>query len=123
MVSFAIWQTPAAPPGRSRPRSWCPLAPGGVVGARGWPDPHTLRLAGVRSPAELLGFYHGVPQTQRTTSYALVPPDKISIYQRPIELQCRTADQVRAMAPRVVRHELAHHFGLSDDRLREIGAY
>ncbi|MBU0492307.1 MAG: metallopeptidase family protein [Chloroflexi bacterium] len=88
-----------------------------------WPDPHTLRLAGVRSPAELLGFYHGIPQTQRTTSYALVPPDKISIYQRPIELQYRTADQVRATVQRVVRHEIAHHFGISDERLREIGAY
>lgn len=88
-----------------------------------WPDSHTLRLAGVRSPAELLGFYHGVPQTRRTTGYGLVTPDKISIYQRPIELQCHTPEQVHEMVHRVVKHELAHHFGLDDDRLREIGAY
>jgi len=88
-----------------------------------WPDRHTMRLSGVHSPAGLLGFYHGVPQTQRTHNYALVAPDKISIYQRPIELRCHTAEQVRAMVHRVVRHELAHHFGLGDDRLREIGAY
>lgn len=88
-----------------------------------WPDPYTLRLAGVRSPYELLGFYHGVPQTHRTSHYGLVEPDRISIYQRPIEAQCRTTEEVRALARRVVLHEIAHHFGIDDDRLREIGAY
>jgi len=88
-----------------------------------WPDRRTLRLAEVYSPADLLGFYHGVPQTVRTTSYALVPPDKITIYQGPIELRCHTAKEIRATVQRVLRHEIAHHFGLSDERLREIGAY
>ena len=88
-----------------------------------WPDAHTLRLAGVRSRWGLLGFYHGVPQTQRTTSYALVPPDRISIYRYPILHVCRTAVEVREMVGRVVRHEIAHHFGISDDRLHELGAY
>ncbi len=88
-----------------------------------WPDRETLRLAGVRHPASLLGFYHGVPQTKRTRNYGLVLPDKISIYQRPIEMRCRTLEEVRSTIQRVLRHELGHHFGLSDDRLREIGAY
>jgi predicted Zn-dependent protease with MMP-like domain len=88
-----------------------------------WPDRATLRLAGVHHPAMLLGFYHGVPQTKRTHHYGLVLPDKISIYQRPIEMRCRTQEEVRSTIQRVVRHELGHHFGLSDDRLREIGAY
>jgi predicted Zn-dependent protease with MMP-like domain len=88
-----------------------------------WADRETLRLAGVRHPAMLLGFYHGVPQTKRTHHYGLVLPDKISIYQRPIEMRCRTQEEVRSTIQRVVRHELGHHFGLSDDRLREIGAY
>jgi predicted Zn-dependent protease with MMP-like domain len=88
-----------------------------------WPDRATLRLAGVRNPASLLGFYHGVPQTKRTHSYGLVLPDKITIYQRPIEMRCRTLEEVRSTIHRVLRHEIAHHFGLSDDRLREIGAY
>jgi len=88
-----------------------------------WPDPETLRRANVRHPAELLGFYHGVPQTKRTHNYGLVLPDKITIYQRPIEMRCRTTEQVRATIHHVLRHEVAHHFGLSDDRLREIGAY
>jgi predicted Zn-dependent protease with MMP-like domain len=88
-----------------------------------WPSRETMRLAGVRSPAQLLGFYHGVPQTKRTRAYALVTPDKISLYQRPIEMRCRTAEAVRATIQRVLRHEIAHHFGIDDAHLRHIGAY
>jgi predicted Zn-dependent protease with MMP-like domain len=88
-----------------------------------WPDRATLQLAGVHHPASLLGFYHGIPQTKRTHNYGLVLPDKISIYQRPIEMRCHTPEQVRSTVHRVLRHELGHHFGISDDRLREIGAY
>jgi len=88
-----------------------------------WPDRETMRLAGVRHPAQFLGFYHGVPQTKRTHNYGLVLPDKITIYQRPIEMRCSTAEQVRTTIRRVLRHEVAHHFGLDDARLREIGAY
>jgi predicted Zn-dependent protease with MMP-like domain len=53
----------------------------------------------------------------------LVLPDKISIYQRPIEMRCRTPQDVRRMVHHVLRHEIAHHFGLDDARLHEIGAY
>jgi len=88
-----------------------------------WPDQETLRLAKVRSPTQLLGFYHGVPQTRRTHRYMLVLPDKISIFQRPIEMRCRTAEDIRRTIHRVLRHEIAHHFGINDERLREIGAY
>jgi predicted Zn-dependent protease with MMP-like domain len=88
-----------------------------------WPDRRTMRLAGVRHPTQLLGLYHGVPQTKRTHNYGLVLPDKISIYQRPIEMRYHTPEEVRSAIHRVLRHELGHHFGLSDDRLREIGAY
>jgi len=88
-----------------------------------WPDRETMRKAEVSHPAQLLGFYQGVPQTKRTHRYGLVLPDKISIYQRSIEMRCRTKAQVRATIGRVLRHEIAHHFGLDDDRLRAIGAY
>lgn len=88
-----------------------------------WPDRHTLALAGAVSRYDLLGFYHGVPKTARPHDYSNVAPDKISIYQRPIEAQCRTLEEVRDLVGRVVRHEIAHHFGIDDERLREIGAY
>lgn len=88
-----------------------------------WPDRRTMRLAGVRSPADLLGFYHGVPLTRRTSGYMLVLPDKISIYRQPILMRCRTPEEVRAMVARTLRHEIAHYFGIDDERLEEIGAY
>jgi len=88
-----------------------------------WASQETLRQAGVGNPMQLLGFYHGIPLTERTHSYYLVLPDKISIYRQPILAQCRTREQVRALVQRVVRHEIAHHFGIDDERLSEIGAY
>jgi predicted Zn-dependent protease with MMP-like domain len=88
-----------------------------------WPDAETMRLAGVRHRADLLGFYHGVPRTGRTHDYGLVLPDKISIYQRPIEMRYRTVAEIREAVHHVLRHEIAHHFGIGDERLREIGAY
>ncbi|MGQ9489279.1 MAG: metallopeptidase family protein [Anaerolineae bacterium] len=94
-----------------------------VIVVEDWPDRATLRAAGVRSPYGLLGFYHGVPQSQRTSHYGLAAPDKISIYRRPIEAQCRTVEELRSLVKRVVYHELAHHFGIDDNRLLEIGAY
>jgi len=88
-----------------------------------WADRETLRAAGVRRPEDLLGFYHGIPLTKRTSGYMLVAPDKISIYRQPILLQCRTLDEARQLAQHVVQHEIAHYFGISDERLHELGAY
>ncbi len=88
-----------------------------------WPDPETLRLARVRHPWNLLGFYHGIPLPARTMDYGLVPPDTISIYRQPILRMVRTREQARAQVMHTVRHELAHYFGIDDDRLLQIGAY
>jgi predicted Zn-dependent protease with MMP-like domain len=88
-----------------------------------WPDRETMRLARVRSHYQLLGFYHGIPKTGRNSGYNLVAPDRISIYRRPIEAQCRSEEELQEMVRRVVLHELAHHFGIDDSRLHEIGAY
>src|SRR5919199_4424535 len=72
----------------------------------------------------LLGLYQGVPMTRRSTSYGAVPPDKISIYRGPLE-RYYGADRDRLLAEirRVVLHEVAHHFGISDERLREMDRY
>lgn len=88
-----------------------------------WADVHVMQLAGVNHPSQLLGFYHGVPLTRRTHGYQLVPPDKISLYQNAILMRCRTKDEARSLVRRVLLHEIAHHFGISDERLRELGAY
>jgi predicted Zn-dependent protease with MMP-like domain len=88
-----------------------------------WPTAAELRSVGVKSPSQLLGLYQGVPLTRRTSHYGLVLPDKITIFKRPIEQLCRTEERVIKQVRRTVVHELAHHFGISDARLRELGAY
>jgi predicted Zn-dependent protease with MMP-like domain len=69
----------------------------------------------------LLGLYHGVPLTRRTTSYGGVLPDRISIYRLPIIRRCRTIEEVVRQVQITVVHEVAHHFGIDDDRLEELG--
>jgi predicted Zn-dependent protease with MMP-like domain len=71
----------------------------------------------------LLGLYEGVPLTERTHGYGFVMPDKITIFQQPIEAMCKNDRQIVAEVRRVVRHEIAHHFGISDDHLRDINRY
>ena len=72
----------------------------------------------------LLGLYQGVPLTRRGSSYGAVLPDKISIYRGPLERHYG-ADRARLLQEirRVVLHEVAHHFGISDERLREMDRY
>jgi predicted Zn-dependent protease with MMP-like domain len=72
----------------------------------------------------LLGLYSGVPLTRRTSWYGAVPPDKITIYQGPLERHFgHDPDVLRRQVRRVVVHEVAHHFGISDERLRELDRY
>jgi len=72
-------------------------------------------------PRGLLGLYQGVPLTSRTTSYAGVLPDKITIYQRAICAICDSEAEVVEQVRRTVIHEVGHYFGISDARLRELG--
>jgi predicted Zn-dependent protease with MMP-like domain len=72
----------------------------------------------------LLGLYQGVPLTQRTSAYAGVAPDKITIYRGPLERRAGgDPDRLRREVRRVVVHEIAHHFGISDERLVELDRY
>ena len=69
---------------------------------------------------ELLGLYEGVPLTERDTHYGLVLPDKITIFQKPIEGICKTDSEIVDQVEKTVRHEIAHHFGMTDAQLDEI---
>jgi predicted Zn-dependent protease with MMP-like domain len=72
----------------------------------------------------LLGLYQGIPLTRRGSGYAGVLPDKITIYRGPLErLYGRDREALRRQIRRVVLHEVAHHFGISDERLEELGRY
>lgn len=70
----------------------------------------------------LFGLYEGIPLTQRgPMSYTGVLPDRITLYQSAICRYCNSEDEVKAQVRKTVIHEVAHHFGISDPRLEELG--
>ena len=89
-----------------------------VVMVEDWPSPE--QLAGRRGT--LLGLYQGIDLTRRSPlSYAGVMPDRITIFQGPISRLARTKEELVALVTTTVIHEVAHHFGISDERLTELG--
>jgi predicted Zn-dependent protease with MMP-like domain len=84
------------------------------------PSHRQLKSVQIGPSGTLLGLYEGVPQTKRGLGYGLVPPDKITIFRKPIIMRCRNEAEILDTVQRVVRHEIAHHFGISDAKLRQI---
>ena len=86
------------------------------------PSQIQLRRSGLGKNMTLLGLYEGVPLTHRTSNYGLVAPDKITIFQKIIEQACGSRDEmdIKVEIQKTVLHEIAHHFGISDDRLKQI---
>lgn len=77
-----------------------------------------------RDDPNLLGRYHGVPLTRRSEFHSgPMFPDTITLYKRTIERVSRDDDHLRQVVAHTVEHEVAHFFGISDDRLREIDRY
>lgn len=70
---------------------------------------------------ELLGLYDGTPLTERDSTYTMVAPDRILIYRGPLLRMCSSEDEVVDEVRITVVHEIAHHFGIDDDRLHELG--
>src|SRR4030042_3737884 len=79
-----------------------------------------LSEMGIRSPFELLGLYQGVPLDRRGFYYGNVLPDKITLFQIPIESICETKEEIREKIREGGIHEAGHYFGLDDERLREL---
>jgi predicted Zn-dependent protease with MMP-like domain len=95
------------------------LIPPGLAGAMD----NVVVLIEDRHPedAELLGLYEGVALTERDSDYAGYLPDAITIYRDALLDACRSADEVVEEVAVTVIHEIAHHFGIDDDRLEELG--
>lgn len=74
-------------------------------------------------PLDLLGLYEGTPLTERGASHGMVEPDRVTLFRLSILAVCRTLDEVRVEVRQTVVHEFAHHFGIGDERLDELGAY
>ncbi len=74
-----------------------------------------------RGPRGLLGLYQGIPLPKRGAHYAGVMPDRITIYRQAICRNCQSESEVVEQVRRTVIHEIGHHFGIGDPRLRELG--
>lgn len=85
------------------------------------PTPEHLRLGDVAPGDTLLGLYVGTPLPSRTGGYNMTLPDRIIIFQEPIERVCANTRELVTQVRTTVVHELAHHFGIDDDRLHELG--
>ncbi len=94
-----------------------------IVVVANWPTRAQRRDAGLADGEELLGLYEGTPLTARDSAYDLAAPDRITIFRGPLIAACRHQEELRAEVRRTVLHELAHHFGIDDDRLEALGAY
>ena len=85
------------------------------------PSPELLNDLGMEDDETLLGLYHGTPLPERSWDYGNALPDRISIYQRPIEEECGDdEDEIRACIAETVIHEFGHYFGLSEEEIQEI---
>jgi len=82
------------------------------------PTPHQLQKLRTRKNPLILGLYEGVPQTKRQ-HYGQVLPDKITIFKRPIERVANSQEQIKKIVTNTVWHEIAHHFGMDEKRVRE----
>ncbi len=74
---------------------------------------------GIEDKMELLGLYEGIPLNERY-GYDMVLPDKITIFQRPVEAICSTEEEIKLEIRTTVVHEIGHHFGFSDEELHKL---
>ena len=86
-------------------------------------SPAQRRQAGLGRSSMLLGLYEGVPLPRRGIDYGVVPvmPDTITLFQKNIESIARSESDVRRQIRETLIHEIAHHFGMDEDEIREAG--
>ncbi|MEE9247435.1 MAG: metallopeptidase family protein [Dehalococcoidia bacterium] len=91
-----------------------------VVVVEDWASQEQLKSVGLSDSMELLGLYEGVPLTHRSRDHAWGTPDKITIFRRPILAICGSEEEVEDQIRETVIHEIAHHFGISDEQIKLI---
>ncbi len=84
-------------------------------------SPRERREAGLGPDEDLYGLYQGIPLTERTSDYGLVLPDVITIYQEPLEQDFPDEEELVREIQITVMHEIAHFFGIDDERLEALG--
>jgi predicted Zn-dependent protease with MMP-like domain len=84
------------------------------------PDDELLREMEIEPPDSLYGLYQGTPLPERAWAHGNALPDRITLYQKPIEEDCEDEDEVRAVIGETLIHEVGHYFGLSEDEIEAI---
>src|SRR5687767_7297138 len=84
------------------------------------PSEELLEEMELEPPDSLYGLYQGTPLTERTWGYGNTLPDRITLFQKPIEEDCDDEDEVRAVIGETLIHEVGHYFGLSEEEIEEI---
>ncbi len=92
-------------------------------GVEDWARPDDYARTETPAGSTILGVYRGIPLPRRNAGYNMTLPDRIVIFQQPLQRMASDADDLAERIRHVVKHEIGHYFGISDDRLREIGAY
>jgi predicted Zn-dependent protease with MMP-like domain len=82
-----------------------------------WPGPDQAKASRLDGHTLLLGLYEGVPLTRRGSGYNMHTPDRITLFQRPLELVAESESDLVTLVQRTIIHEIAHHFGFSEDEL------
>jgi predicted Zn-dependent protease with MMP-like domain len=91
-----------------------------VIIVEPWPYASQLQAAEIPPSKTLLGLYQGIPLKRRGRGYQLIPPDRISLFQGPLESYANNELALKQLIRRTVIHEIAHHFGFSEAKLREL---
>ena len=84
------------------------------------PTPAQKKKLNIHAGWTLFGLYEGVPQLERGVNYSAVLPDKITIFQNPIETAAKDKNDIKVIVKNTVWHEIAHHFGMNEDRVRQV---
>jgi predicted Zn-dependent protease with MMP-like domain len=86
------------------------------------PTAELLAEMEIEPPGSLYGLYHGTPLPERSWGFGNALPDRITIFQRPIEEDCADDDEIRAVIGETLIHEVGHYFGLSEEEIEAIEA-
>jgi predicted Zn-dependent protease with MMP-like domain len=92
-----------------------------AVVVEAWPTPEQLANAGLGPDDLLFGLYEGTPLVERGVLAEPLLPDRITIFQGPLEETCDTEEEIREEVRTTILHEVAHHFGFDEERLAELG--
>jgi len=88
---------------------------------RPWPTPGQAERAKIERGTTLLGLYEGVPLTRRGRGYHLMPPDRITLFMLPLATHAQDELALEQLIRRTVVHEISHHFGFTEDQIRDLG--